>query len=316
MWFFTFIVKMMLLLPRAERILYDVLPYDILEFLTLFERQLDMIHEANNLCKFKHIYRDNSKIIIPNLVACSHNIVIMTYQEGVTIDDTTLSDYEKMKYFTLLYLFSRNNFQINDFNHGDLHKGNWKVTTEGQVVIYDFGYCFSVSNPVLIDLICSALVDSTQHNYSLLQELLCESFKDYSEDTVTIINNYLEEYLTDALCDPENILISICSIAKLLRKRVDPSSLQAVIVHVQNFKYLTKYSINNNNEQWTCSDNIYRSDYLNYYTICKTYDIFPKLQKCILDTLNEKQTDVKELFDMLNQNNTITTDIKSLLRFD
>ena len=75
-------------------------------------------------------------------------------------------------------------------------------------------------------------------------------------------------------------------------------------------------SINNINEQWKDSTNIYRNDYLDYYTICKTYNIFPELQDYFKQKLNEKQVKVNELFDMLDESKNITDEVRNLLKFD
>ena len=51
----------------------------------------------------------------------------MSYEESEKIDNNLLSPYKKYKLLNLLYLFIRNNEIILNYNHGDLHKGNWGI---------------------------------------------------------------------------------------------------------------------------------------------------------------------------------------------
>jgi len=85
---------------------------------------------------------------------------------------------------------------------------------------------------------------------------------------------------------------------------------------IQTQKYWTKYSINNINDKFTNSDCNFRRDYINYISMCETYNIFPKLQENMKDILNKEQVDVNGLFDTLDQSNIITDEIKGLLKFD
>ena len=53
--------------------------------------------------------------------------MIMSYEEGISYEDLQCDDYQKYKIVLLLTSFTRNNQQIYNFHHGDLHKGNWKI---------------------------------------------------------------------------------------------------------------------------------------------------------------------------------------------
>ena len=85
---------------------------------------------------------------------------------------------------------------------------------------------------------------------------------------------------------------------------------------IQTQKYRTKYGLNNENEGFETSDCIYRREYLNYLSICQTYDIYPQLQDRLKEILNKQQPDINGLFDIVDKNNTITDEIRSLLKFD
>jgi len=319
MWFFRLITHLLLMIPYTNNIIYNVLPYDIPQFLDLFEQQLDMVHEANNLSQMKYNYIDNNMIIIPNLIRCSPNIIIMSYEEGVSLDDSIISEYEKMKIIVLLYLVVRYNFEHKHFNHADLHKGNWKITKDKKLVIYDFGYCFKTKNKDIIKYLASAFIDTDNTNGSEnLELLILELMNDSSKVTQDYVHEYVDKNINKdrVIAEPSIILNHVFSVAKGLNIILIPQLIQAIIVQIQNIKYITKYSINNVNEQWTDGTNIYRNDYLDYYTLCKTLDIFPELQDYFKQTLNEKQVEVNELFDMLDESKNITDKVRHLLKFD
>ena len=59
-----------------------------------------------------NVYKDNDFNHIPSLVKFSENIMIMEFEEGLSIDDESLNDYNRMKIVTVLSIFSRHNFEI------------------------------------------------------------------------------------------------------------------------------------------------------------------------------------------------------------
>jgi len=317
--FLKCVIRLLVSIPYTNKLIYNVLPYDISKFITLFEGQLDMIHESNNLLQMKYNYKDNSMIVIPELVKCSHNIMIMTYEEGIDIDESAISEYEKMKIIVLLYLFSRYNFEFKNLNHGDLHKGNWKITKDNKLLVYDFGYCFKVENLAIIDYIASAFIDTDNEKGSNNFEMLCiEILNITSDENKKFVKDYINKHITSkvVIAEPSLIVKHIFVIAKELNIIIIPQLIQAVIVQIQNIKYLTKYCINNKIEKFPDGKHIYRNNYLDYYTLCQTYDIFPEIQEYFKTVLNEKQVEVTELFDTLDKTTYITEDIKNLLKFD
>ena len=74
----------------------------------------------------------------------------MDFIEGKII--TELSMYEQSKYLSLSFLFNNNNKYILNFNHGDMHLGNFKKYKENKIVIYDFGYCFKVNDDKIVEI--------------------------------------------------------------------------------------------------------------------------------------------------------------------
>ena len=141
---------------------------------------------------------------------------------------------------------------------------------------------------------------------------------DKSKSTQDYVHEYIDNNVKkdQVIAAPSILLNHVFNVAKGLNIKLIPQIMQAIIVQIQNIKYSNKYSINNVNEKWKDGTNIYRNDYLDYYTLCKTYNIFPELQDYFKQKLNEKQVKVNELFDMLDESKNITSDVRNLLKFD
>ena len=106
-----------------------------------------MIHDANNCLRFYEFYKTDEFIVIPRLIKVSKNIFIMSYEAGQRFDDIHASEYIRYKSILLLNIFLKNNQTITNFNHGDIHKGNWKIKIKDNnpyLVVYDFGFCWTV----------------------------------------------------------------------------------------------------------------------------------------------------------------------------
>lgn len=316
MWLMKKIINLLLWIPYTQKIIYDILPIDIYEFVDIFEKQIDMIHEANNLCRMKYLHKNNYMIIIPDLISCSPNIIIMSYEDGETLDSSKQSDYIKYKHICLLYLFVRNTVEINNFMHGDIHKGNWKIRDD-KIVLYDFGFCWSILNkdkyintnlyPMMETVTCddlSHLVEFTEYTLYNHTDKVKQDIQNYFDKPN---NNFADASITFKM---------LCHVAKLNKLHINPNNILGIIMNMQTLKYWTKYSINNKNEKIKTDTSIYRRDYLNYISICQTYDIFPELQLNLKKLLNDKKVTVTEIFDTVDQNNTINDEIKGLLKFD
>lgn len=142
------------------------IPIDFSGFFDSLEKQMNMNTEAINLKKMYELYENNPYIIIPKLYKNSENILIMSYEEGTAFSDinniwpqTKKSLSKKFQLIGLLTLFVRSTLIIDGFMHGDLHTGNWKISTEKKIkdlhpiIIYDFGICVEIPKKYINDLI-------------------------------------------------------------------------------------------------------------------------------------------------------------------
>lgn len=316
MWFMKKIIYFLLWIPYTHDIIYDILPIDIYGFVDIFEKQIDMINEANNLSQMKYLHKEDSMIVIPDLIRCSHNILVMSYEEGETIDDSSQSEYEKYKCICLLGLFTRNSLEVNNFIHGDIHKGNWKMK-QNKLLIYDFGFCWSINirDRYLNENLFYVTSKCTNDDLSIAIEYTCYTLNNHSDKIKKEIKYHLSKS-KNHFADSSLLFKMICCVAKQFNIYISPPNILGIIMNIQTQKYWTKYSLNNVNDKFTDSSSNFRLDYINHISICETYNIFPKLQEIMKDTLNKEQVEINELFDTLDDNKHITDEVRSLLKFD
>ena len=225
-----------------NNLFYKYFPFKLDEFLNDFYKQTNFINESNNLLEFSNIYENNDYIIIPELIKSSNDIIIMNYIEGKCMDDLDINEYKKSKIIFLLYLFIRNNLIILNLNHGDLHKFNWKVSTDdySKIVIYDFGYCFRLDKQEYDNIIN-----------------LCKLISSYEDDKKQEFINFIKflfnttqdldiEY-NNRITEPDILLKQVLIISKnynIMIKRSKVLNTLLLMILIDN--YLKKYNINNN----------------------------------------------------------------------
>lgn len=316
MWFMKTLIHLLLWIPYTRIMIYHILPFNIHEFIELFETQIDMIHEANNLSQMKYLHKDNSMIIIPALLKCGPHSLLMSYEEGDSIDETNRSEYDKYKSICLLSLFVRNSLEVNNFIHGDIHKGNWKLRGN-KLVIYDFGFCWSIhpKDNYLNQNIFTIGETTTKDDISNITTYMCYTLNCHTERIKASIQEYYKNP-TNTFTDPVILFKIICRVAIHNNLLIPPNNILGIIMIIQTQKYWTKYSLNNENEQFETNEYIFRNLYLNNLSLCQTYDIFPELQSSFKTTLNKQQVPVNELFDIVDQSKGITDEVRSLLTFE
>jgi len=301
-------------IPYIKRLLDTQFPFDINSFLDSFDEQSNFINESNNLLRIQENYRDNDFIIIPRLINCSRNIMIMSYEEGVSYEDLVCDNYQKYKIALLLVSFMRNNQQICNFPHGDIHKGNWKVRlcedNNHKLVIYDFGFCWKVPQNKIngiensINIFEDCDDDINTIDYDRMTDLLLYLLK-YDESDKDKYYDIIYQYLRDNThlirpwsLNPSRIFkvaVKLCSETGL---KIDPLLIQAVIVIIQCQKIFQEFRFISDDKQKNISPTeVYREKYMDWLSFYKTYNIFNEYSKLIQNTLNNIQTDVQNIFD-------------------
>ena len=180
--------------------------------------------------KFYEMYEHTDKILIPEVYYCTEKLMIMEYIEGEEFKPEILGEYQSYKYLMLLIIFT-NNSCLNGFAHGDIHSGNWKVN-DGSLIIYDFGYCFSIDYneyDILNELISideKENINQKFFDYYLNKEFNSHVNKDIINSKIHyIIDEHLKVYplklyifinILIKFCLKNNILISVTCINGLL----------------------------------------------------------------------------------------------------
>jgi serine/threonine protein kinase len=315
--FFKWFIKFWLLFPCIRNKTIKIMPVDIFNFIDQFLDQTDLVNEANNILHFERFYENNQYIVIPKIYKISETILIMSYEPGLSIDDEELNDYKINKFANLYHLFIRENQMIENFNHGDLHPGNWKVRVddkECKIVIYDFGFCWNQDQSQfneMGDLMTDTFESSNRETNEVSLDNLCKIMY------YAIIHDKRDNGYTDKIREFTNIrlkdlepwklspivllkaIIEFCQIEGLL---IDPTLLQGFIIIIQGQKLFEKYELMASDDNLMDDYKVFRERYLNIYTFCKTYNIFPGYSNYIEKKLNEKQVHVSGIFDTIDIN--------------
>ena len=329
---FRFILKVILFIPTFHQIIYNIIPIDLIRFLDQFEDQQDMIKESNNLLRMNYNYTHNKYVVIPQLVQCEKDILIMTYEGAEAMDDMDISDYEKMKIVNLLHLFMKTNQLFYNFNHGDVHKGNWKVRKiNGRygLVIYDLGFCWKLHNKDRdINFKLTEAFNSSDEADD--HRVFDDNIEQFVNIFAFILNNdsisskeHIRAYIEDNYsklgkcyeCDPINIFRDVTTISKELSITIEPLYAQCIITLIQTYKYFTIYNINNEKGSSNPKYKLMRGKYLDMITLCNTYEIFAEFKQYLTDFMMDQDIMVSELFDTLDES-VIPSEVKGLLDFN
>ena len=320
-YFFRFLIKTLMFVPCIRNKLIKYIPFDIFIFIDQFMFQTNLINEANNILHFERLYKDNEYIIIPQLLRISETILIMSYENGINIDTDELSDYKINKLVNLYHLFIRENQMIENFNHGDLHPGNWRFRLEDdkcKIVIYDYGFCWKQNQrqfEEMGDLMTDTFESSNRETNEVSLDNLCKIMyyavlydgedkeTDYKKRIKNFTNNRLSE-LEPWKLSPIVLLKAIIDFCVIERLLIDPTLLQGFIVIIQGQKLFERYELMASDKNLMDDYIVFRERYLNIYTFCKTYKIFPGYSSYIEKRLNSKQIEINGIFDTIDINDS------------
>lgn len=122
---------------------YD-LHFELRNFIEDLILQLDFKNEVFNNLKFYKNFKNSDAVIIPKVYYYSNDIIISSYEDGISYKKID-NKYKKKKIALNFHCFNLNTLLVDNFIHGDLHQGNWKireVDNTQKLIIYDFGICF------------------------------------------------------------------------------------------------------------------------------------------------------------------------------
>ena len=326
--FFDKFLRFLLYFPCINNKVISLFPFDIFQFIKDFKLQTNFINEANHILYFYEEYKNNNFIIIPKLKKISPSILIMSYEPGISFENTGINEYQNDKIINLYHLFIRNNQMIKNYNHGDLHPGNWKVRIDKEnnhkLVIYDFGYCwkqnqsqFEEMGDLMTETFESSNRQTNEVSLNNLSKIMYYAILYNREDKETEYKERIKIFVNKRLINlepwklsPIVLLKATIDFCKENNLFLDPTLLQGFIIIIQAQKLFEKYELMASDKNLISDYKVYRERYLNILTFCKTYHIFKDYSKYIENKLNEKQIVVDNIFDTIDfdiDNNLLKT---------
>jgi predicted unusual protein kinase regulating ubiquinone biosynthesis (AarF/ABC1/UbiB family) len=108
------------------------------------QEELDYLHEAQNLERFRRLLADDSEVMIPRVhrTLSTQRVLTMEYLEGYPIQDILAPGVDQeLKDWLAIKLFRLQWRQVLEFGelHTDPHPGNYLVTHHPRLGILDFG---------------------------------------------------------------------------------------------------------------------------------------------------------------------------------
>lgn len=299
------------------------IPFDIEMFFMSLEQQLDFNQESENIKKMYANFEDNRLIIIPKILNHNYDIIIMSYEEGVYFEDCPdINEYNRFKVVLTYILFYHQCCYLDNFNHGDLHQGNWKIRPshdkkEFSLVIYDLGVCYSFPNNEVIRKFLESWENYDMDEMSIYAYKLVENDNDLS--TFPQFKKELNSIFRDNEFKPFrlNKLISlIYNLTTKYRIKFNYSTLNILISAGLCERMLIKYKLMNTgihtdeNLRKNSKNDSYKSQTLEYINFCQSKKVFSKLEGYYRQLLKDKNINLDGLFNNLehklnNSSNTI-----------
>ena len=299
-------------------------PLDIEMFFVSLEQQLDFKLESENMKKMFENFKDNYLIVIPKVIKYDTDIIIMTFEEGTYFEKCQqISEFNKFKVALIYILFYHQCCYLDNFNHGDLHEGNWKIrqAENGKdycLVIYDLGLCYSFSNSTNI----VKFIESWE-NYDMntMAETTYQLLKENNDvDKHPDFKSELFGVFKDNQFKPFSLNKVLSLIYNLTRKYTiifDFSYLNILISGGLCEQMLIKYRLmnvdigNTNDYKMNNRDISYKSQTLEYINFCQSKKVFPELEQYYRNLLKEKNVNLNTLFSNLDEKlNSVSKNIK------
>jgi len=215
---------------------------DFADFIANLTEQSDFTNEYDNNRKFRANFKGNPLVYFPFIITGTRDLLITEYVTGTTLD--TITEYNQLKCCYNYACMVSQMLVIDNFCHGDLHHGNWKIrpvslgpSQDYQIIVYDYGICFSASD-VRINRV---IMESFENNDSkkvleVITELIEGNFDaaviqsveqavyHYREDSLDLvhlfntINNILVRYNCKLTANGMNTVLLLSLIDTTLKK--------------------------------------------------------------------------------------------------
>ena len=137
-------------------------------------QEVDMQVELANLERFRKAYPDSGvRLPLPYPEQCSVDALVMSFEEGIRFDDREGLARLQVSFPGLmekLVLFYTEQMLVKGFFHADPHPGNLLVTSQGELVLLDFGMVSRIPNATRL-----AMINTVKAAYEGDFELLAQA---------------------------------------------------------------------------------------------------------------------------------------------
>jgi len=136
------------LLPIATRFIDENLRFSaegmLSQFIETVYEEMDYRIEARNLVEIKNNLKNDKSVIIPKvyLDRTSRHVITLEYLPGIKVTDIKTLDQHDIDRAKLVYRIHRLFFKMllrHSIFHADPHPGNISITSNGTIILYDFG---------------------------------------------------------------------------------------------------------------------------------------------------------------------------------
>lgn len=287
--------------------IFNKIPFKLNDFIKILKEQTNLNKEFHNLAIFNNNFKDNSLVIFPKPYFSSQNILVMSYEDGISFNDIQLSDYEKYKIIMTFVLAIRQMCLIDNFIHGDLHIGNWKVVNNNNkyktIIILDCGIAIKPENNNIIYDWFNAWEnnDICQLNNIIIKQIEFKEDNKNNKHLVYLVTKLLKDNYEHA--KPLNINYLIIKLYNFLIEHnlyLNDNLLNMIIIMSLIEKNLNKFHFTGDErikDKKINLEDCYRKQYLDYIAFCNTTNEFNKLKLLTIDRLNKSNIKYNNLFD-------------------
>ena len=321
LWLFKIIYKVLYFF-NSKKINY-IFPFNIDTFIVDFEKQVNFINEVNNIIFFKDKYKENKCISIPDIKLASNSIIVMSYEDSIKVDNKLLTQYDKTKVINLLYLFIRTNEIILNYNHGDLHKGNWGYY-KNKLVVYDYGFCYS-SNKEELEIVKLIPKTFDAENFRTLEEnrenlrkivngmIIGKKTDVLKKNIVKLVDDTFKNCKTFYAEESEYMLMIVIKFCKENGQKINSKLLNFFILFNQCQALYTQSGVISMGRS---SERLFKGRYMDIVVFCKTNNVFLEFAHHLVDRMNETSLERAEIFDTVNYEKDMNDKLVELLKKD
>ena len=163
----------------------------------------------------------------------------------------------------------------------------------------------------MVDMI--EISDENSDNREDCLKMMQYFINDYSEQTKEELSKLMPKSFRADPSDIFNLTINSC---KLINTDCNANGIQILITSIQCYKYFKDAGINNGNNLKNDGYRMYRERYMDLINLYDTYNSFNEYRGYMRTKLNKLDIPVDNLFDVIDDNDTVTDELKSLLKFD